>query len=193
MGRCSIFTEDKNIYHATISKAVKIITEKFDGSFTIGRLTSLQEFTTEEKEYLKEIFSPNIDEVDIWGEHHFHFIKNVWKYCKSDYFDYGKTIRKIMCLLNKSKIPFGTKVYTNDYQLIADLWRAWNTDIPRWDQEHKENYAIIEFMYQNLKNRLGESCRFDFGFIKAFMEAKCDYHNKKINDAILGTVSIMID
>ncbi len=198
MGRYSIIIEDKNIYHALICRVVNIIKDKdlYNGRFTIKQLTSLEIFSLEEEDYLKKIFSPDIDELDIWGEHYFYFIKNAWEYSEYIFYDYRKVIRMMMLLLNKSKIPLCTKVRTDDYHLISKLWHMkilWESAALDADWENREcsvNYAVIELLSHNLKDRLGDSCRFDFRFIKAFMEARTDYFRKKVNDAIMGIESI---
>lgn len=195
--RVSIIFDDKNLHYRLINKAVKIIKDKYNCEFDINGLTSLKAFSTEEKGYLRRIFSTDIFELDIWREHHFYFIKNVWEYHESSYYDYRRTVWIIMRLLNNSKIPLGKKVYTNDYELIENLWRAWNNlwndgikDVQGGNRIYDEvNYAVIEFISHNLKTRVGGYCRFDFEFVKAFMEARHDYYTKKISDAIMGIES----
>ncbi|KUG24069.1 hypothetical protein ASZ90_006120 [hydrocarbon metagenome] len=197
MERYSIIIEDKNIYHALIKKTVQIIKDSYNGRFTVKQLTSLETFSAEEKEYLRSIFSPDIDELDIWGEHHFYFIKNAWEYTGKGFIDYRKTVRMIMQILNKIGIPPGTKVYTNDYQLISQLWNAWQILLENGEKSvnwknltYIENHAVIEFLSRNMQSRVGDSCPFDFAFIRTFMEARSDYYGKKLNDAIMGIESI---
>jgi len=182
--KCSIIIEDKNLYYSLISRTTRIIKDKYNCKFTINNLLDLEGFSADEKKYLRSIFSPDINEIDIWGEHHFYCMKNVWEYKESNYYDYRKKVWTIMRLLNNSKIKLGETVYTNDYQLISNLWQVWSS---LWENlSYKENRAVIEFLSNNLKNRIGESCRFDFAFVKAFVEARHDYHTKKLLEAIFG-------
>lgn len=198
MGRCSIITEDKNISYMLINRVVNIVKDKnlFNGRFTIKQLASLEIFSDEEIEYLKRIFSPDIDELDIWGEHSFYFIKNAWEYSEFIFYDYRKTIRKMMHLLNKSGVPLGTKIRNDDYQLISKLWYTkvlWESAKydAEWDnREYTVNYAVIEFISHNLRDKLGDSCGFDFAFIRAFMETRSDYFRKKVKDAIMGIENV---
>jgi hypothetical protein len=49
---------------------------------------------------------------------------------------------------------------------------------------------FIIFISHNLKSRLGETCIFNFEFLKTFMEAKKDYHAKNVIDAMWGVEKI---
>ncbi len=200
MDRCSIIIEDKNIHHALIDKTIKIIKEKYDCRFSVDQLNSFLSFSGEEKEYLKRLFSSDVNELIIWDEHHFYRAENVWEYSNPSYFDYSRTMRIIMRLPYKSKINLGTMVYTNDYHLLSNLWHAWETlcedqpdDIYWKNRTYETNYAVVEFISHSLRHRVGESCRFDFEFIRAFVEARHDYFNKKIKNAIFGIANIAID
>jgi hypothetical protein len=57
-----------------------------------------------------------------------------------------------------------------------------------WVATRDERDFVI-FISQNLKNRLGDMSIYDFEFLKTFMEAKQDYHAKKVLDAIMGVES----
>ena len=119
--RVSIIIGDRN-QHQVLEKTVTIIKERFNGEFTINALTSLDSFSTEEKEYLRNVFSKNITGVDAW-EHNFYLDKGTWKYEES-WFDYEKDIRHLLMLLNTGKVSIGEVVYTNDNQLIENLWHC---------------------------------------------------------------------
>jgi hypothetical protein len=119
---------------------------------------------------------------------HLHWHRG--KYEKIEY-DYKK-IRDILLLLNTSKTPIGKIVCANDYQLIENLWHDWLNLLDyetRWvlyEYHYFDEKAFIEFVCHSLKSRLGDSCVFNFEFLKIFMEAKSDYHAKKMLEAILG-------
>ena len=188
--RVSIIIGDKKSHYSLINKAVRLIKDTYNGEFTVNDLTSLDSFSTEEKEHLKNMFSNNITGVIAW-EHGFYFQEGIWKYEESGY-NYEGTMRWILQLLNTSTTSIGEKVYTNDYRLIENLWRGWNN---LWDDEVEEvqvksrlyevNPDAIEFISRNLQSRIGNSCKFDFEFVKTFMESLYDYHAKRLRDCIM--------
>jgi len=162
---------------------------KYNNKFNIEDLTSLDEFSIEEKKYLRKIFSPDITGLYTW-EHNFYFWGNMWHYDESDQYDYRETIRQIMRLLNNGKIAIGEKIHTTDYELIKNIYYDWFSLL---DSEGQRLYAInfnerefIIFISHNLESRLGETCILNFKFLITFMEAKKDYHAKKAIDAIFG-------
>ena len=70
------------------------------------------------------------------------------------------------------------------------LWESAAKD-PEWDNRpYTVNYAVIEFLSHNLRNKIGKSCTFNFAFIKAFMEARSDYFSKRVKDAIMGIENV---
>jgi hypothetical protein len=101
-----------------------------------------------------------------------------------------------LILLNTSTTSIGETVHTNDYRLIENLWHAWLNlldDETRWvlyEYHYFDEKEFIEFVCHNLKSRIGDSCIFNFEFIKTFLEAKMDYHAKKIHDAIFGIENV---
>ena len=188
--RVSIIIDDRNERHHTIEKTVTVIKDEFGGNFTVNDLLSLDLFLTREKEYLRSIFAHNITIVHAW-EHSFYLQKGKWKYEKLDY-DYKNTIKDMMMLLNTSAIALGKIIQTSDYQLIKSIWHDWLDLLDhetRWilyEYNHFDENEFIEFVCNNLKSRIGDSSIYNYEFIKAFFEAKYDYHKKKISDAILG-------
>ena len=192
MDKTSIILDDKNAHYALISKVIRIVKDKHNNKFRVSYITSLEEFTITEKQYLKTIFSPDITGLYAW-EHHFYFIGNMWHYDESDQYDYRKTIRYILLLLNKGKIPMGETIKTNDYRFVKSIYYDWFNLL---DCESRRLYEIdfnerdfILFISQNLENRLGDMSIYNFEFLKNFMEAKQDYHAKKLIAAIMGVES----
>jgi len=189
--KASIILEDKNIYYQLICKAINVVTHRYKNKFNIEDLTSLNEFTFKEKQYLRKIFSDDINELYIW-EHSFCFENNLWKYDESQKYDYRRTIKDIVLLLNTSATSIGDKFNTDDYQLIKNLWQGWlnlleyETRLVLYEYHYFDEKEFIEFVSHNLKSRFGDSCIFNFEFLKAFMEAKHDYHKKKTLEAIFG-------
>lgn len=192
MEKTSILLDDKNTHYALISKVIRTVKDKYNNKFRVSDITSLQEFTITEKQYLKEIFSSDITGLYAW-EHHFYFIGNMWHYDESNQYDYRKTIRHILLLLNKGNIPMGETVKTNDYRFVKSIYYDWFNLLDRESQSLYEiNFSerdFILFISQNLKNRLGDMSIYNFEFLKTFMEAKEDYHVKKLLDAIMGVES----
>ena len=192
MEKNSIILDEKNAHYALISKVIRIVKDKYNSKFMVSDITSLEEFTITEKQYFKKIFSPDITGLYAW-EHHFYFIGNMWHYDESNHYDYRQTIRYIMLLLNKGKIPIGKTIKTNDYPFVKSIYYDWFNLLDcelQW--LYKINFSerdFILFISQNLKNRLGETSIYNFEFLKTFMEAKQDYHAKKLLDAIMGVES----
>lgn len=190
--RVSIILGDKKPYYSLLNKVVRIIQDTYHGEFTVYDLISLDAFSTEEKGCLRKMFSPNITGLHAW-EHSFYLQEGVWKYEQEDEgFDYRRTTELILLLLNTSTTSIGEKVYTSDYRLIENLWRVWNN---WWDDEvegirvknriYEVEFDAIEFLSKNLKTRVGDSCKFNFEFVKAFMEAKSDYYTKQLHEIIM--------
>ena len=192
MEKNSIILDEKNAHYALISKVIRIVKDKYNNKFRVSDITSREEFTITEKQNVKEIFSPDITGLYAW-EHHFYFIGNMWHYDESNHYDYRQTIRYIMLLLNKGKIPIGKTIKTNDYPFVKSIYYDWFNLLDcelQW--LYKINFSerdFILFISQNLKNRLGETSIYNFEFLKTFMEAKQDYHAKKLLDAIMGVES----
>lgn len=192
MDKNSIILDEKNAHYALISKVIRIVKDKYNNKFRVSDITSLEGFTITEKQYFKKIFSPDITCLYAW-EHQFYFIGNMWHYDESDQYDYRQTIRYILLLLNKGKIPIGETIKTNDYQFVKSIYYDWFNLLDcelQW--LYKINFSerdFILFISQNLKNRLGETSIYNFEFLKTFMEAKQDYHAKKLLEAIMGVDS----
>ena len=87
----------------------------------------------------------------------------------------------------------GETVKTNDYRFVKSIYYDWFNLLDRESQSLYEiNFSerdFILFISQNLKNRLGETSIYNFEFLKTFMEAKEDYHVKKLLEAIMGIES----
>ncbi len=192
MEKTSILLDDKNMHYALISKVIRNVKDKYNNKFRVSDITSLEEFTITEKQYLKKIFSPDINDLYVW-EHHFYFIEKMWHYDESNPYDYRKTIRHILILLNKGKIPMGETIKTNDYLLVKSIYDHWFNLLDCESQWlYKINFSerdFILFISQNLQNRLGDMSIYNFEFLKTFMETKQDYHVKKLLDAIMGVES----
>lgn len=192
MDKTSIILDDKNTHYALISEVIRIVKDKYNNKFRVSDITSLEEFTIAEKQSLNNIFSPDITGLYAW-EHHFFFIGNMWHYDESNQYDYRKTIRHILLLLNKGKIPIGETVKTNDYRFVKSIYYDWINLLDRKSQRlYTINFSerdFILFISQNLKNRLGDLSIYNFEFLKTFMEAKQDYHVKKLLEAIMGVES----
>ncbi len=192
MEKTFILLDDKNTHYALISKVIRIVKSKYNNKFRVSNITSLEEFTITEKQYLKEIFSPDITGLYAW-DHHFFFIGNMWHYDESNQYDYRKTIRYILLLLNKGRIPIGKTIKTDDYQFVKNIYDDWLNILDRESQRLYEiNFSerdFILFISQNLKNRLGDMSIYNFEFLKTFIEAKQDYHVKKLLEAIMGVES----
>jgi hypothetical protein len=191
--KVSIILDDKNIHYALICKVINIVKNKYNKKFNTDDLISIDEFSVKEKEYLRKIFLPHVSGLYAW-EHNFYFHENLWHYDESDQYDYQETIRQIMRLLNNGKIAIGEKIHTTDYELIRNIYYDWFSLL---ESEAQRLYAMnfnerefIIFISHNLKSRLGETCIFNFEFLKTFMEAKKDYHAKNVIDAMWGVEKI---
>jgi len=184
-----ILLDEKNKQHALICKVIRIVKDKYNEKFRVCDLTSLEEFTIYEKKLLNKIFAPGITRLHAW-EHHFYLIENFWHYDESIHHDYRIMINQIMLLLNRGEIPVGGTIKTKDYQFIKSLFYNWcnllDPGVQKlWEINFDERDFIL-FMSYNLKNRLGDMSIYNFEFLKTFMEAKEDYHYKKIVEAVFG-------
>lgn len=99
-------------------------------------------------------------------------------------------------LLNTNKTAIGEIVYTNDYGFIENLWHDWLNLLDyetRWvlyEYHYFDEKEFIEFVCHNLKSRIGDSCIFNFEFLKTFMEAKKDYHAYCIHQILYAALGI---
>jgi hypothetical protein len=191
--RVSILIGPKDLHYSVIDKAVGIIKDKFNDGFSINDLKSLDSFPPEEKECLRNMFSTNISILYAW-EHsfQFYFRDNLWHYHESDC-NYRGTMRFILLLLNTDTTLIGKTVYTNDFRLIENLYDSWNElydEALKWILQDSRIYEVksdtIQFISAALRTRVGDSCEFNFEFVKAFAESLSDYDQKLIYDAIMG-------
>ena len=60
MDKTSIILDDKNAHYALISKVIRIVKDKYNNKFRVSDITSLEEFTITEKQYLKKNFLPTL-------------------------------------------------------------------------------------------------------------------------------------
>lgn len=193
--KASIILDDKNVHYALISRVINVVKNKHNNRFSVNGLTSSEEFTCNEKKYLRKIFSPDITGLYVW-EHNFYLWGNMWHYDESDQYDYRETIRQIMLLLNKGTFLLGETIHANDYQLIKNIYYAWFSLL---DSETQSLYEInfnerefVIFISHNINERIGDVCIYNFEFLKTFMEAKIDYHAKKLQDAIFGVKTLCL-
>ena len=96
-------------------------------------------------------------------------------------------------LLNTSTTSIGETVYTDDYQLIENLCHGWGKifdeearGFPLKSDLTEVKSDTIQFISHSLKTRVGDSCEFNFEFVKAFAESLSDYDQKLIYEAIMG-------
>jgi hypothetical protein len=193
INKASIIIGDKNSHYSVINKAVGIIKDTFNDGFSINDLTSLDSFSSEEKECLRDMFSTNISTLYAWEYNfQFYFHDNLWHYDESGY-QYRRTMRFILLLLNTSTTSIGEKVRSTDYLLIENLYHSWNKfydeEIKRMMQTSRM-YEIksdtIQFISRSLRTRVGDSCEFNYEFVRAFAESMEDYYQKLLYEAIMG-------
>lgn len=75
--RVSIILGNRKPHYSLLNKAVRIIQDTYQGEFTVNDLTSLDSFSIEEKEYLRNTFSHNISRLHAW-EHSFYLEEDLW-------------------------------------------------------------------------------------------------------------------
>ena len=87
----------------------------------------------------------------------------------------------------------GEPIKTNNYRFVKSIYYDWfNLLDCELQSLYKINFSerdFILFISQNLENRLGDMSIYNFEFLKTFMEAKQDYHAKKVLEAIMGVES----
>jgi hypothetical protein len=184
---------DRESHYVLLDKAVRIIKDTYNGTFTIDDLACLDSFSSKEKGLLKNIFSSDITRVHAWG-HSFYLDRGIWKYEESSY-NYEGTMKKILLLLNNGATSIGETVHTDDYRLIENLCRGsdnlWDDEmegVQGGDRVYEVNYEQIEFISHNLKTRVGASSEFNFEFVKSFMEAESDYYRKHTEDLLIKAI-----
>lgn len=191
--RTSIIYDRKSCY-SLIDTTVNIIKNLYGDEFHINDLASLNSFSPKEKETLQQIFSPNITIIHAW-QHNFYFEGDFWRYEEATY-NYEETMSHIFLLLNTNKTSIGKIVCPNDYQFIESIYRGWlnllddETRSLLYEEIYFDERDFILFVSHDLKTRLGDSCFFNFEFLKTFMEAKSDYHFKKMNDTICRVANL---
>ena len=181
-------------YYTFIDTIVNIIKNLYSEKFYINDLASLNSFSPEEKETLQKIFSQDHTIIHAW-QHNFYLEGDMWRYEEGTY-NYEEKMRHIFILLNTHKTSIGKIVCPHDYQFIESIHRGWlnllddETRICLYEDNYFDERDFILFMSQDLKSRLGDSCCFSFEFLITFMEAKSDYHFKKIIDAVHGVANL---
>lgn len=195
-GRVLFLLGEKGDDYHLVKKVVDVITKLYGKEFGFEDILSLDSFSETEKKRLKNIFHQGISDIYAW-EFSFYHQDGYWSYEASIY-DHQDTIKRLLLLLNKREFSVASIVRTDDFPLIATLLHEWNEmyandwrrlradDAPQFEI----NQEVLHFISNNLKERVGEVSTFDFGFVKAFMEAFHDYNLKNLAKVLTGGNSI---
>jgi hypothetical protein len=191
-GRVSFLLGEKGKDYHLLKKVVDILSALHGADFNLEDLLSRDFFSETEKQYLKNIFHQDISVIYAW-EFSFYHQEGNWSYETSIY-DHQDTVKKLLLLLNKREFSVASIVRTDDLFLIAALLREWNEMFAKdWKKlrdddapQFQVNQEVLEFISDNLKQRVGERSTFNFGFVKAFLEAFYDYQTMLLKKILEG-------
>jgi hypothetical protein len=179
-------------YHL-VQKVIDVSRELYGNEFSVNDLTALGQFTRSEKKHLRRIFDDNYTIIYAWDAQ-FDYEDGKWKYRKSAY-DTENAMRKLLILLNSKKFLPGTTVSTSNLSLIRTLISEWDAMFVReWEMSRGDEapryeitWEILQFISDNMQQRLGEYSVFNFDFVKTFLEAYYDSFDLVFEKIIFGT------
>lgn len=104
-------------------------------------------------------------------------------------------MKNLLILLNNKKFLLGTTVSTNNLSLIRTLISEWDAMFVReWETsrgdeapQYEITWEALQFISNNMKQRVGEYTAFNFDFVKTFLEAYYDSFDIIIEKIILET------
>jgi len=171
-----------------LKKIIDIITPTHGKEFTLKDFLCLDSLSWTDKKNLKDIFDGDYSEVSA-QEFSFIYQNGKWVYQNTDYRHRYTT--KILSLLQQ-EYSIGSLVYPSDRKLIGALIGKWNEifekEIEKEFGEKESGYDItqemLDFISNDLKQRVGEVSQLDYGFVKAFLESFYEY-DQLVVDSIL--------
>jgi len=181
-----LFQRKENNYQL-LKKIIDIITPTYGKEFRLKDLLCLDSLSWTDKKNLRNIFNGDYSEI-IAQEFSFIYQNGKWLYQNTDYRHQYTT--KILFLLQKEKeYSIGSIVYPSDLKLIGDLIGKWN-EIFEKEFGDKEsgcdiNQEMLDFISNDLKQRVGEVNQLNYGFVKAFLESFYEY-DQIVVDKILN-------
>ena len=186
--RILLFFQKKDNYYQLLKKIIDIITPTHGKEFTLKDFLCLDSLSWTDKKNLKDIFDGDYSEVSA-QEFSFIYQNGKWVYQNTDYRHRYTT--KILSLLQQ-EYSIGSLVYPSDRKLIGALIGKWNEifekEIEKEFGEKESGYDItqemLDFISNDLKQRVGEVSQLDYGFVKAFLESFYEY-DQLVVDSIL--------
>ena len=171
-----LFQRKENNYQL-LKKIIDIITPTHGKKFRLKDLLCLDSLSWTDKKNLKDIFGGDYSEISA-QEFSFIYQNGKWLYQNTDYRHRYTT--KILFLLQKEKeYSIGSIVYPSDLKLIGDLIGKWNEILEKefGDKElgYDINQEMLDFISNDLKQRVGEVNQLNYGFVKAFLESFYEY------------------
>ena len=179
-------------YHL-VQKVIHVSRELYGNEFSVNDLTALDQFTGSEKNRLRRIFDDNFSIIFAWDAQ-FDYEDGKWKYGESSY-NTEKAMKNLLFLLNNKKFLPGTTVSTSDLSLIRTLISEWDAMFMReWEMSRGDKappyeitWEVLQFISNNMKQRVGECSTFNFDFVKTFLEAYYDSFDIVFEKLITGT------
>ena len=150
-------------------------------TFSIKDFLCLDSLSWTDKKNLKDIFGGDYSEISA-QKFSFIYQNGKWLYQNTDYRHRYTT--KILSLLQKEKEYWiGSLVYPSDRKLIGALIGKWNETFEKeLEKEFGEkesgcdiNQEMLDFISNDLKQRVGEVSQLNYGFVKAFLESFYEY------------------
>ncbi len=167
-----------------LKKCADIVTETFpDKSFRTSDLLNNEDLTWNEKKIMKDLFDGKSSYI---MTHRFDFTRedgDKWV------FDDGKRQRhefamKVLNMIHyEGTYKIGETVYTRDFDFIRSLIGAWNAILKHLMKkelgEEDPGYDITEEMMEHISDGLMEKVgifgKFDYSFVRRFLEALSEY------------------
>ena len=178
-------------YHL-VHKVVAVMLKSHKNEFSVQDLLSLDLFTGPEKKRLTSMFDTNFSAIEAWDAR-FDHENGKWKYSESTY-DHERITRRLLVLMNKKTFSPGSIVSTKDLSLIRRLIAEWDAmfvkdwELSRGDEapRFEITWRVLQFISNNMEQRIGEYSIFNFDFAKTFLEAYQDHTGLILEDIILG-------
>jgi hypothetical protein len=191
--RSSFLIGAKGDDYYLVQKVINVIPELYGDEFSVKDLITLDQFTGSEKKRLTNIFDDNFSVIHAWDAQ-FDHEDGKWRYRESTY-DHKKAMKDLLILLNNKKFLLGTTVSTSNLSLIRTLISEWDAMFVReWEMSRGDKapryeitWEVLQFISNNMKQRLGEYSALNFDFVKNFLEAYYDSFDIVVEQITMGT------
>ncbi|MBW2005002.1 MAG: hypothetical protein JRI72_10405 [Deltaproteobacteria bacterium] len=175
--RILLLFQRKEDNYQLLKKIIDIITPTHGKEFRLKDFLCLDSLSWTDKKNLKDIFGGDYSEISA-QEFSFIYQNGKWLYQNTDY-RHRFTTKILFLLQNEKEYSIGSIVYPSDLKLIGDLIGKWNEILEKefGDKElgYDINQEMLDFISNDLKQRVGEVNQLNYGFVKAFLESFYEY------------------